>query len=151
MVVIIMIVIGLAVFATRLIMAPEPAAPQPVPEITTTYIHPVNWPPQTQILNKPFTCSKSTSPSQTSWRHINGRVYCITTTIEGAAGSTYTEYTYTTATGDQTIVLTFTLKAVQCANYDDPEKTACETERAAFNIDPIIDQIAQSFIADLLY
>jgi hypothetical protein len=75
---------------------------------------------------------------------INGHEYCVTQASEGAAGSTYTTYTYTWAQGAQTGKLSFVLQKVQCANYDEPQKTACKSEQAAFDIGPIVDAIAQS-------
>ncbi len=42
--------------------------------------------------------------------------------------------------------MAFTLRAVQCANYDEPKKTECEKERSIFYIDDIIDHIAQSLV-----
>jgi hypothetical protein len=33
---------------------------------------------------------------------------------------------------------------VQCGNYDEPRKSECETERAAFDVSPTIDAIART-------
>jgi hypothetical protein len=115
---------------------------------TTTYIHTVDWPPQIAILTGPLTCTEGGSEimqaGQTQQTIINGHEYCLTRESEGAAGSTYTQYAYAFSKNDKVVTLTFTLRSVQCANYDDPQKTECENERAAFNIDNTIDRIAQS-------
>jgi hypothetical protein len=125
------------------------------------YIHVVDWPPQIQIINEPFVCteggSEVLSAGQTLKRVINQRDYCVTKESEGAAGSIYTLYAYATPIdltslpneGNKTIIFTFSLRMVQCANYDDPQKTACENERALFNIDPIVDQIVKSLKSNL--
>jgi len=124
--------------------------------LSTTYIHAFDWPPKIAVLNQPFVCTEGGSEimtaGQTLKQVINGRNYCVTKESEGAAGSIYIQYAYATSAdlnnlpqeGNSTIILTFSTRMVQCGNYDDPQKTTCETERASFNIDPIIDQIVKS-------
>jgi hypothetical protein len=94
--------------------------------------------PKVEILSGSFSC---TSGTQTT---INGKVFCKKVESEGAAGSTYSTYTYTTSISGRTIRGTFTLQFPQCGNFDDPKKTQCQTERDAFNIDSIIGKIADS-------
>ena len=77
-------------------------------------------------------------------RTVGNRAYCVTRESEGAAGSVYTSYTYVFGEGNETIIFTFSLQAVQCANYDNPQKTACEKERRSFDPDRIADQMARS-------
>lgn len=117
-------------------------------QLATKYIHPVAWPPKVQVLNKPFTCVEGGSQilqnGQTLKQMINDRQYCVTKESEGAAGSIYTNYAYAFSNEGKTIIFTVTLQAVQCANYDDPQKTECEKERGSFNIDDIVDGMAQS-------
>lgn len=117
-------------------------------KLSTKYIDVVDWPPQIQVLNKPFTCTETGSEiapaGKTEKRMVGSNAYCLTQESEGAAGSTYTQYAYAFSRDSQTIIFTFTLRAVQCANYDDPQKTACENERSAFNPDIIADQMASS-------
>jgi len=118
---------------------------------TTTYIHTVDWPPQVVISGGPFICTEGGSEiaqaGQTQQQIINGRTYCVTKESEGAAGSIYTQYAYSFSKNDKVIIFTFILRSVQCANYDDPQKTQCETERQAFEIDnDIIDRMAQSAV-----
>ena len=124
--------------------------------LPTEYIHVVDWPPQMAVINEPFVCTEGGSEimtaGQTLKQVINGRNYCVTKESEGAAGSIYTQYAYAILAdlnnlpqeGNATVIFTFSLRMVQCANYDDPQKIACETERASFNIDPIVDQIVRS-------
>ena len=124
--------------------------------LSTQYIHTVDWPPQIAVINQPFVCNEGGSEIATagitSKQVINGKNYCVTKESEGAAGSIYIQYAYAVSAdlnnlpqeGNSTVILTFSLRMVQCANYDDPQKTACETERASFNIDPTVDQIVRS-------
>ncbi len=124
------------------------ALPSPTPAgLGTTYITPVDWPPKVQVLDKAFTCTPAGSPigqgGQTMKTTINGHAYCLTEASEGAAGSIYTTYTYTFARGATTVSLSFTLRKVQCANYDEPQKSACQSEQASFDVGPLVDGIAQ--------
>ena len=115
---------------------------------STTYIHPVDWPPQIAVANGPLACVESGSEimqgGQTQKIVINSREYCLTKESEGTAGSTYTQYAYAFPKNDKTLTFAFTLQSVQCANYDDPKKTECESGRKAFDIDSTVDRMAQS-------
>jgi hypothetical protein len=83
---------------------------------------------------------------QTEAKNINGREYCITTQVQGAAGGTYTDYAYLTLFNNQLIRVNFTLREPQCLNYDEPERSACQAEQANFDLDKVIDQIVQSLV-----
>ncbi len=117
--------------------------------LSTKYINALDWPPKVQIIDAPFSCTGAGSETAqggiTEKKVINGRTYCITHETQGAAGSIYTMYAYATEINGKTPVFTFSLRAVQCANYDEPQKTECDTERAAFDIDSIIDKIMGTF------
>ncbi len=158
--VVIIVVCLVVVFALSYFFIPKPTnAPvtnpasnnnqnqEPV-ELNTKYIHPVDWPPQIQITSEPFTCTEAGSPieraGQTKKEIINGREYCVTQVVEGAAGSTYTQYAYAADANGKEVILTFTLQAVQCANYDEPQKTECANERTSFDIGQIVDKIFQT-------
>ena len=56
----------------------------------------------------------------------------------------YTEYAYSFQKGTKVPTLTFSLKATQCGNYPEKEMQECDAERDAFNIDTIVDRIAQT-------
>jgi len=109
-------------------------------ELNTTYLHVQDWPPQVRVLPWAFSCNDA------ELRVVNGRSYCVSTAGEGAAGSTYTSYTYAFAHGQSTRIMTFSLRAVQCANYDEPKRSECEEERTVFNLDAVVDSIAQSIV-----
>ena len=114
--------------------------------LLTTYIHPESWPPKISVSNKAFTCTEGGTPGNgyTYKRLVNGHSYCLNELSDGAAGSIYTTYTYTFSKGIKAISLSFTLQAVECGNYDNPQMTACENERTSFALDSIVDKIAQS-------
>lgn len=117
-------------------------------QLATDYIHTVDWPPQIAINNGPFVCAEGGSEiaqaGQTEKAVIDTRAYCVTKESEGAAGSTYTQYAYAFSKNDKVLIFTFTLRFPQCANYDDPQKTQCENERAALDINSLVDRMAQS-------
>lgn len=114
----------------------------------TQYINTQVWPPNVQVANLPFTCNEMNNEGdgmqKTLERIINSRTYCVTEVSEGAAGHIYTQYTYAFSKNDRTVTLSFTLAFVQCGNFDNPERSECEKERQKFDIDGIIDQIAQT-------
>lgn len=116
--------------------------------LSTKYISLVDWPPKVQVTTDPFTCTQAGSEKaragMTEQKTINGTIYCLTTTSEGAAGSVYNQYAYAFSQNNTTIILTFSLRFVQCANYDQPAQKECQTERAVFTPDTILDQIAQT-------
>jgi hypothetical protein len=117
-------------------------------KLSTTYISLVEEAPTVAVTGGPMTCKASgseiTPAGSTELKTIDGKAYCVTTKSEGAAGSTYTEYTYATEKEGKVVAVTFTLRAVQCANYDEPQQTACEAERANFSLDGMVAQIASS-------
>jgi hypothetical protein len=114
----------------------------------TTFISPVDWPPAATVSDQPYSCTQAgseTAPAgQTVEKTFNGRAYCVTKESQGAAGSIYTQYAYAYAMDSKTAILTFSLRFVQCANYDDPQMTACKNEQASFDIDNLADSIAAS-------
>lgn len=116
--------------------------------LATKYISVVDWPPKAQVTTDPFICTQDGSETaragKTEQKTINGTTYCITTSSEGAAGSVYTQYAYAFPQHNKTVILTFSLRFVQCANYDQPAQKECQTERAAFTPDTILDQIAHA-------
>lgn len=117
-------------------------------EILAEHISEAKWPPKLIIEDRSFICNPSGNEiqqgGQTEQRLVDNRVYCITKESEGAAGSIYTTYTYEFPKDHQTGVITFTLRFVQCQNYDNPKASECESERSTFDIDGTVDRIVQS-------
>jgi hypothetical protein len=118
------------------------------PQLSTKYITATGWPPKVQVTKGQFTCTQAGSENaqagKTEQVTINGHTYCVTKETEGAAGSIYTQYAYAFPKDTSVVIFTFSLRMVQCANYESTEMRACEQERQSFNIDPIIDQISQT-------
>ncbi len=115
------------------------------------YIYTIDWPPQIQILNNPFSCAEAGTETDraggTIKEPINGQTYCVTKETQGAAGSIYTMYAYAFPfEQNKTAIFTFSLRFSQCANYEDPNKAECETERASFDTNLVISQIASTLI-----
>ncbi len=117
--------------------------------LPTTYIHAVDWPPQIQLsADTSFSCTEAgseiTRAGKTEKGIIQNNVYCITKESEGAAGSVYTQYAYVFPKNGHIYIFTFSIRLVQCDNYDEPQRTACKNERARFDMNELVNQIAQS-------
>ncbi len=118
--------------------------------LSTNYIRPQEWPPKLQIIdNVVFSCEQgglgiNGRPGMAIQKKINNIVYCIENVSGGAAGTFYTDYTYTFSKDSKLVKLSFTLAYPQCENYDDPQKTECERERQIFDLDTLISHIAES-------
>lgn len=110
------------------------------------YVSAADWPPQLREIGESFTCAESGLPVEraggTEERKINGRIYCVTEVTEGTAGSVYTQYAYAFEKGESTAILTYSIRFVQCGNFDESERTDCEREQEAFDPDRIADAYA---------
>jgi hypothetical protein len=118
--------------------------------LLTNYIRPQKWPPKLLIIdNAGFSCEEgglgiNGRPGMTIQKKINNIVYCIESVSEETAGTVYTDYTYTFLKDSKLVKLSFTLAYPQCENYDNPQKTECEQERQTFDLDTLINRIAES-------
>ena len=83
---------------------------------------------------------ESSLPLRISKKEINGKKYCIGAFSEGAAGSTYTEYAYTTVIEDNVYVVKFVARYPNCSNYPDEKRIECDRERENFNLDNLVNQ-----------
>ncbi len=113
----------------------------------TRYIHPQNWPPKLTLSNDKFSCKEGglmEGRQLTIQKTIDDRMYCIEDTTQGAAGTLYSDYIYTFIKADKLVKLQFTIAYPQCDNYDNRQKGECYSERQTFNLDNLIDRIAQS-------
>lgn len=122
--------------------------PDPLP---TTYIEPGAWPPLVEMNPGSFSCTEGAAVGDDGRertierRRIVEHVYCVTVAAGGAAaGSTYPTYEYITARSDSLVRIVFTMRIPQCANYDEPKRTACFTEEEEFDTDGLADRIAAS-------
>lgn len=159
---IVLSIISIAIIITVVIITKnnQNPAPEPLPvetlvfdtALTTKHISTpdVVWPSVVKLSVGVFSCNvQGTNTSETGkveLKTIAGTQYCVTTHNEGAAGSMYTTYIYTTEIKNQLATTTFTLRFVQCDNYDDPEKTLCKTEREQFNPDIMANGIIMNHI-----
>src|SRR3989344_2409961 len=114
----------------------------------TNYISVVDWPPKLEVLAEAFSCTEAgeetSRAGRTNKQIIGGREFCVTTESEGAAGSVYTMYAYGFDGGGETVVFTFSLKFVQCDNYDEPDQSLCKNERTRFDPGVTVSLIANS-------
>lgn len=112
--------------------------------LNTKYISSADaWPPQVVFSDGEFLCNSGGKEIEADGiavqKVIAGKTYCVITKSEGAAGSTYTTYTYITKIGDKLGGTTFVLRLVQCMNYPEPQQKECLDERSAFDPDTFAD------------
>jgi hypothetical protein len=116
--------------------------------LETEYIGNIDWPPRLQVLAEQYTCTEAGLETEragvTREVEVEGTKYCVTEVSDAAAGSKYTQYAYAREFGEKTVILTFSLRFSQCANYTDEEKLKCEVEREMFNISSTIHEIAET-------
>jgi len=118
--------------------------------LTTSFISAVEWPPLVERTVNKYSCTEgpitaADGPLKETSRHIVGdREYCVTTSSEGAAGSTYNSYDYSFALGTTTYRVAFQLRFPQCMNYNEPQQSACRAEEDTFDVSGLVDRIAQS-------
>jgi hypothetical protein len=118
-------------------------------ELLLKYISATEWPPVVKIETGTYSCK--TTPQEvssmsdiTSQRMVDNRTYCVNVKHEGAAGSVYASYAYTTIKNDELIKVSFTLRYPNCNNYDEEQNKICTSEREAFDIDATVDRIVQT-------
>lgn len=119
--------------------------------LDTTYIAGTDWPPVIQKLEEEYKCTPAGDEymraGKTEKVLIDGKEYCETKVTEGAAGSQYTQYAYLTEAPDGTaLAATFSLRFVQCMNYDEPNQSACLEEQKNFDTKPIVRSVFNSYL-----
>jgi hypothetical protein len=119
------------------------------PDLTTTYIRPQQWPPQLTLTSDVFSCKEgglgiNGLPGMTIQKTIGDITYCIESVSDGTAGTFYTTYTYTFQKANKLVKFVFILAYPQCDNYSEPSKTNCVNESQTFDLDTLINQIAQT-------
>ncbi|MCK9626527.1 MAG: hypothetical protein M0R23_08750 [Bacteroidales bacterium] len=121
-------------------------------ELLAKYVSVVEWPPVIKIETGTYSCQItpqeiSSMSDITSQRLVDDRTYCVNIKNEGAAGSVYSSYVYTTDKNGKLVKVSFTLQYPNCNNYDEGQSQACTSEREAFDIDSTVDRIVQSMVA----
>ncbi|HEY0964796.1 MAG TPA: hypothetical protein VGE31_03290 [Candidatus Paceibacterota bacterium] len=128
--------------------APQSATFKYPEELPTTYITGMDWPPEIFLNTEGYGCTPAGAVTdragKTEEKTINGRSYCVTTLEEGAAGSVYRQYAYMTEKEGTSFVLTLSTRSVQCGNFDAAERVACEEEQRTFDLDNLVDQMAET-------
>ena len=118
-------------------------------KLTTNYIFAQEWPPTIKVESGNFSCietpqEKSSMLEITSQRLVDNRIYCVNVKNEGAAGSVYSSYLYTTPLRGKLVLVSFVLRYPNCTNYDKEQSQACTSEREAFDLDSTVDRIVQT-------
>jgi len=90
------------------------------------------------------TSSESGLLSRIVKRSIEGRFYCIELVSDGAAGTIYTQYIYSTLKKDNLITVSCVIQYPQCMNYSEPHRTECVKECESFDLDRIISNIVEN-------
>ena len=117
-------------------------------KLTTQYVFTQEWPPVVKIKSGVFSCQEKPSRNSVAelveQRVVDNRIYCVDTIFEGAAGSVYSSYTYTTPKNGKLIEVSFVLRYPNCGNYNQIQNQACTSEREAFDLDATVDRIVQT-------
>lgn len=119
-------------------------------ELPTTYIQAAQWPPVVEKVANQYSCNPrpitaADGPLQTvEKRTIGDREYCVTSRAQGTAEGDVRANEYAFAFGDTTYRLFFQLRYPQCLNLEGPQQQACISEQENYNLDAVIDRIAQS-------
>lgn len=113
------------------------------------YVTEADWPPiftySPEVIACQSTSDSTSTPGYTSTTTlINGHEYCLSEQTEGAAGSVYHTYRVGYEKDGGYLLFSFSLRYVQCLNYDMPESEVCQAEQDSFDINTLIDMIAQS-------
>ena len=106
--------------------------------LQTKYIHTQNWPPKITVSSDKFSCKVG------GQKTIGDTTFCIEDASQGAAGTIYSDYTYTFLKQNKLITLQFTLGYPQCGNYEEAQMQACQKERQTFDLDNLINEITQT-------
>jgi hypothetical protein len=113
------------------------------------------WPPVIKHSSATYSCITGiTNPDineETEEKSINGRKYCIKSSSEGAAGTFYVSYTYTTpsSNGNGTETTSFVLRYTSCGADSTPngnEINICKANQSNFNSS--LNLIIDSFIGN---
>lgn len=123
-------------------------------KLTTQYIFTQTWPPTVEVKKESYACpqtpaEKSALTEIVSERLVDDRIYCVGVKNEGAAGSVYSSYTYTTPRNGKMLYISFALRYPTCGNYGGDKDRMCANEREVFDLDGLVDRIAQSVSWDL--
>jgi hypothetical protein len=103
------------------------------------------WPPVVVFSLDKYSCTPNISEvSTTIEKIINGKKYCVTSSVDAAMSHRGGEYSYTTASGSGVKTANFSLYWPVCSVYgesDSGEYNECQTNQNVFfsNLDVLID------------
>ncbi|MDD5043152.1 MAG: hypothetical protein PHD51_00585 [Patescibacteria group bacterium] len=122
--------------------------------LTTQYIFTQEWPPVVKVESGTYSCTEtplevSSLTKIITQRMVDDRIYCVDVKNEGAAGSVYSSYVYTTPKNGKLISVNFVLCYPNCGNYGKEQNQVCANEREAFDLDATVDRIVQTVKWDL--
>ncbi len=80
-------------------------------------------------------------------RELNGKKYCIAASSEGAAGSVYTQHSYSTVVGDKVYVVSFLANYLNCGNFPEEDLVKCDKERKTLDLDILVDEEIEKVIS----
>jgi len=93
--------------------------------------HPIRLSPKGEI-----ECAEEYSKEESdNW------TYCVKQSSEGAAGTIYEDYAYTTIKDHRMITISFILAKPQCGNYGEAERAGCQKEYKNFEQQELADQV----------
>ena len=109
--------------------------------LSTTYLSlsQPQWPPSVSITKDAFSCTTANQHT------VGSRTYCVTRSDDGAAGSTYSTFTYKTSMNSSLVTMSFVIRYPECGNYGDgPKVQQCQTEENTFSVDQLADQMVST-------
>lgn len=118
-------------------------------DLDTDYVLPAEWPPRLNVADGSYACPDAGTEvdgARIEERKVLNILFCISTRNEGAAGSTYTDYTYTYEEEERgkIVSLLFSTRTPQCLNYDGSKQKRCIEDQAVFNMDNFIVRIIKT-------
>lgn len=92
------------------------------------------------------TPAESGLPLRIIKRIIHGQKYCVAAASEGAVGSVYTQYSYSTVIDNNIYIINFVARYVNCSNYPEIEAARCQAERESFNLDLLVSEEVKTML-----
>ena len=113
-----------------------------------------NYPAGYYVNDGQLDCQKvisgKTLPVKIKKKTIDGQTYWIESFMEGAAGTIYVDYTYSTLYRHIFVRVNCVIRYPQCHNYSEPLKTECFQEEETFDLGQIIGRIIRKLFDDEL-
>lgn len=116
------------------------------------FVHIAEWSkPMLNMFHTTFSCPTLTEDfhiySEQIQKTMGDKVYCVSVSSEGAAGSVFKTYTYSTELNGELLSINFTAQFPQCLNYDNPQQGQCLIEQPKFEVD--LDNVVATIVKSL--